>query len=149
MSDDELSHAIRMRVVYDDLPDLIEVETKVVLPGWSAVSRAYTGPTVIVEQADMLQAWCTGRAGESRIEFGGDTGIGWTCLRFYAIDAAGHVVCHLRLATGTATDARDEEAWRLSVEMPTEPGLIERFTSELRHLAESLQGEAVLQGVRR
>ncbi|MCA9285736.1 MAG: hypothetical protein KDA22_10995 [Phycisphaerales bacterium] len=149
MTNDTFSHAIRMRVVYDDV-HLIEIETKLAVPEWSAVSRAYTTPSDVFEQVERLRSWCSYRTGEVRIEFGADTRIGWTCLRFYPIDKAGHVVCQLRLASGhVPSDGRDEEVSRVSIEMHTEPGLIQRFIAELRHLAESLEGEAVLQGLAR
>ncbi len=50
MDDDEpRAPALSLRVVYKDIPDLIELEARVVTGGWSGVARAYTGPGSLVE----------------------------------------------------------------------------------------------------
>ncbi len=136
-----------IRVVYEDLPDLIEIETRVAIEDWSGVATAYMSPDALRCRARALMAWCNEASREITIEAGADTGIGWTVLRFYPVDKSGHTVCHIRLATRrAATNARPEETWRLSVEMPTDPGQIERFARRLLSLSETLDEEAVLQG---
>ena len=52
MSDDPRSPALTIRVVYEDLPDLIEIEARIVFGDWSAVTRAYTGPSSLAEDAE-------------------------------------------------------------------------------------------------
>lgn len=145
--DESQSPSIAIRVVYQDLPDVIQLETRVFAYGWSGVARAYTSPDTLREQADGLAKWSHRPDGELTIEAGADTGIGWLLLRFYPVDMARHPVCHVRLATDSPTEGRPEQVGRLSLEIPTEPGLIERFARELAALAQTLQGEAVLRGV--
>lgn len=145
---DDYKYAIRMRIVYADLPDLIEIETTVKGPEWSGVARAYTSPNAVLKQIQSLKTWCHNPSGTACLEWGADTGIGWACLRFYSVDAAGHLVCHVRLATNARhAHARDEEVWRLAIEIPTEPGLVERFAADLNYLIREMSSEAVLQGI--
>jgi hypothetical protein len=65
-------------------------------------------------------------------------------MRFYVVDGAGHPVCHVTIAT---RNHRPERVSRLSLEVPTELGLIEQFARQLSSLAATGQGEAVLTGL--
>jgi hypothetical protein len=146
VADEELrSPSVTLRVVYDDLPDLIEVEARVVADDWSGVTRAYTAPVSLGEEARGLLAWAERPREEFALEAGADTGIGWLSLRWYAIDRAGHLACHVRIATRAET-SRPESVRRLCLEFSTEPSQVERFARQLASLAESLAGEAVLIG---
>lgn len=137
--------SLELRVVYEDLPDLIEVETRVRAGEWSAQSRAYCSPDVLCENAKQLIAWSLDPQGHFRIEAGADTGIGWLVLDFYTIDSAGHARCAVTLATGgTPRDARPAETWRIAVELKTEPGLIERFGRECLILSRDHSRKATL-----
>ncbi|MBW3542614.1 MAG: hypothetical protein KY476_20315 [Planctomycetes bacterium] len=151
MTEDEFHRpSLSVHVVYDDHPDLIEIETRVGVGHWSEVASAYTSPDLLRDQAHRLLAWSRHPQGEVVVEAGANTGIGWIVLRFGTIDMAGHVVCHVELATGARNPhSRPEVPWRLSIEFPTEPALIERFARHLAALAESLTGVAVLEGVPR
>jgi hypothetical protein len=146
MDDDEpRSPSLTIRVVYDDLPDLIQIEARVVSGDWSGITWAYTGPSSLAEESRGLLAWTECLRGEFTLNAGADTGIGWLQLRWYPVDRAGHLACHVHLAR-QATRDRSESAWRLSLEMPTEPASVERFARRLIAVAETLTGEAVLAG---
>ena len=111
MNDDEPRlPSLTVRVVYEDLPDLIEVEARVVSGEWSGATRAYTGPSSLLEEA---RPPGPDGAPPRRIalDAGADTGIGWFHLRWYPVDRAGHLACHIRLATRSA-GGRPEEVWR-------------------------------------
>jgi hypothetical protein len=145
MADDESPlPALTLRVVYDD-PHLIEVEARVVAGAWSGTTRAYTAPDSLGEAARGLLAWATRPHEQFALEAGSDTGIGWASLRWYMIDRSGHLVCHVQLATASASD-RPEGIHRLALEFPTELGLVERFARQLASVAEARSGEAVLAG---
>lgn len=139
---------IRLRVVYEDLPDLIELAIKVRFRGWSADSRAYADPVAFAEEARRLAEWTSAPDGPVTIECGADTGIGWLVLRFYTVDRAGHVCCALTLATGgQPQNARPESTWRFAIEIPTEAGLVERFACECLALSSDFSRGARLAGV--
>jgi hypothetical protein len=146
MTDDEpRSPFLSVRIVYEDPPDPIEIEARVLFGDWSGMTRAYTGPSSLIEQARGLLAWAARPCEEFKLDAGADTGIGWLQLRWYPIDRAGHLACHVELAT-RATGGRPEEVWRLSVEMPKETGLVERFARQLISIGEAFTGEAMLVG---
>jgi hypothetical protein len=137
--------SLTLRVVYEDLPDLIQVEARVEAAGWSGIAWAYTSPHSLGEEARGLLDWAKRLSGEFTLEAGADTGIGWLSLRWYAIDQAGHLACHVRMATRCDSN-RPESERRLSLEFVTEPSMVERFARQLASLSELLTGEAVLIG---
>lgn len=123
--------SLELRVVYQDLPDMIELEIRVRADDWSASSRAYCSPTFLTDDASKLIAWSRDPRGHFRLEAGANTGIGWLVLDFYTIDGAGHTRCAVTLATGgTSRDSRPAQTWRFAVELIIEPGSIERFGRE-------------------
>jgi len=127
----EPSDFLELCVVYEDLPDLIELGVRVRSGEWSAASTAYTSPSFLAESGKAILHWIKGPQRRLRIEAGADTGIGWMVLDFYTIDSACHARCAVTLATGHGSrDSRPEETSRFAIELPTEIGLIERFAKE-------------------
>lgn len=123
--------SLELRVVYEDLPVMIEVETRVRTCQWSACSYAYCSPDFLSDRGTQLVAWSRDPQGHFQLEAGADTGIGWLVLDFYTIDGAGHTRCAVTLATGgTSRNARPAETWRFAVELITEPWSIEQFGRE-------------------
>jgi hypothetical protein len=135
---------VTLRVVYEDL-HLIEVEARVVAGAWSGITRAYTGAVSLEQAARGLMDWTARPCNECALDAGADTGIGWVSLRWYTVDRAGHVFCHVQIAT-TDESGRPEGVRRLGLEFPTEPALVGRFARQLVALAKSRTGEAVLAG---
>ena len=143
-NDESRSPALSLRVAYDD-PHLIEVAVRVVAGDWSGTTRAYTTPGSLGEGARDLLAWAARPHEQFALEAGSGTGIGWVSLRRCTIDRSGPLVRRVRFATAGASD-RTEGVRRLTLEFPTELGLVERFARQLMSVAESLTGEAVLEG---
>ena len=136
---------IQLRVIDEDLPDLIELAIRVRYGQWAAFSKAYASPSQFADQARSLLDWVSAPNGRAQIEAGADTGIGWMVLTFYTIDRAGHARCAIKLATGERPqDARPEETWRIAIELATELGLIERFARECIALSADFSREARL-----
>jgi hypothetical protein len=126
-------HFLCVRVIYEDLPDLIELSVRVVHGAWSAQSTAYTSPEFFTDSEKLLH-WVEAPDEPFRIEAGADTGIGWMALQFYKIDSAGHARCAVTLATRASSKLRPAETSRFAIELPTELGLIERFAREITAL---------------
>src|SRR5262245_50203906 len=147
MTDEELSPRLTLRVVYHDLPDLVEIEVRVQMRDWSGRARAYTAPGLLRENANSLAEWSYHPVSEFVTEAGADTGIGWVRLRWFCADRAGHLVCHVQVATGYYTSGRPDSGSRFSLEISTEAGLVERFAKQVVAVLEKLDGEAVLEGV--
>ena len=139
---------LQLRVIYEDLPDLIELGIRVIHGEWSAVATAYTSPGFCTETGGELLRWVEAPDQPLRIEAGADTGLGWMVLQFYTIDRAGHARCAITLATKTRTnEPRPAETSRFAIEFPTELGLIERFARECIALGENFKREARLVGL--
>ena len=147
MEHEAYSPTITIRIIYEDLPDLIELQTAVRTVDWRGIATAYVSPAHLCNQAAALAAWSRNPSGECRIEAGSDIGVGKILLRFYTIDIAAHVACQIALSTASYDGCRPETISRLSVEIRTEPALIERFARHLAAVASSLLNEAVLVGV--
>ena len=141
---------ISIAVIYEDAPDLIEIEARVSSYSWNGLARAYAATEMFREQAAALETWCKHLNGEAVIEAGADTGIGWVMLRFSRADMAGHVLCRVTLATGGVTsDHRPEDVWRLALDMPTEIGLVEQFARAMQSAIRTPGSAALLQGTTR
>jgi hypothetical protein len=141
-------HFLQLRVIYEDLPDLIELGVRVIHGEWSAVSTAYASSSFFTENGNKLLRWVEAPERPLRIEAGADTGIGWMLLQFYTINHAGHARCAITLATQTRTDGpRPAETSRFAIELPTELGLIERFARECIVLGGNFKREARLIGL--
>ena len=139
---------LQLRVIYEDMPDLIELGVRVVHGEWSAVATAYTSPSFFIEKGQTLLRWVEAPNEPLRIEAGADTGIGWMLLQFYVIDNAGHARCAITLATKTRTnEPRPAETSRFAIEFPTELGLIERFARECTAISDNFKRQARLVGV--
>ncbi len=141
-------HFLQLRVIYEELPNLIELGIRVIHGEWSAVATAYASPSFLIENGEGLLRWVEAPNEPLRIEAGADTGIGWMVLQFYTIDHAGHARCAITLATKTRTnEPRPAETSRIAVEFPTELGLIERFARECIALSDNFKRDARLIGL--
>ncbi len=134
---------LSIRVIYEDLPDLIEVETRVNAGPWSGVATAYTGPEMLRDAARGLQTWAQRPTGVFVLEAGADIGIGWLRLRCSSVGGRGAIPCQVDLATSSGDPLT---AWRLSLVSPVEAWSLEGFARQLERLAETLEGEAILAG---
>jgi hypothetical protein len=145
MNDVELPHEIAVAVVYAD-EHLIELEAVVGAGHWCGRASAYTVPGDIATFAVALQRFADGAAAEVEFVAGADNGIGLVALRFYRVDRAGRIACHVRLATGNLPkDHRPEEVCRLSIEVRVETWAVLRFARQLGELARTQAGKASLQ----
>jgi hypothetical protein len=141
-------NCLRLRVICEELPNLIELGISVIHGGWSARATAYTSPSFFTENGEKLLRWVRAPNEALRIEAGADTGIGWMALQFYTVDRAGHARCAISLATKTRTnDPRPAETSRFAIELPTELGLIERFARECVALGDDFRLETMLIGL--
>jgi len=141
---------ISVSVIYEDAPDLIEIEARANSFSWNGVARAFAATEMCHQQAVSLENWSKNPREEAKIEAGADTGVGWVVLRFAPTDVPGKLLCRVTLATGGVTsDQRPEEVWRLSLEVPTETRLVEKFAQDLQAAIRNPGTTAVLQGTLR
>jgi hypothetical protein len=138
---------LRVRPIWQDLPDLVELGVSVCYRGWTAESTVYDAPLWLLQCGESLLQWVNAPNRALSIEAGADVGFGWMLLRFYAVDLAMHVACSVDLATVCPLGPPFAQRWRVAIEMATELGLVERFARECIALGRSLEGEARLIGL--
>jgi hypothetical protein len=145
MDDDQLPHEITVAVVYVD-EHLIELEVVVGAGRWCGCASAYTVSEAIATFAGALQRFAEGVDSQAEFVAGADNGGGLVALRFYRVDRAGHVACHVRIAAGRLPqNHRPEEVCRLSIEVAAETWAVVQFARQLGELARTQAGKASLQ----
>lgn len=134
---------LTLRVTYDDLPDMIEIAAELCHGRWSALAEFYVSPKLLSDAASIVE-WS--RSPKAPLQYGSgiDGAAGGFILAFRTVDSAQHVGCAIQLVT---REVSRESAPRISLEMPTELGLVERFGLECVALGRTLRGEARLIGL--
>lgn len=79
-------------------------------------------------------------------EVGEKDGYAYFSMRFYRIDNAGHIGVQIHLEDNVATEYREEEKNKITLELLVEPNAIDNFQRELLTLAEKQEGIATLFG---
>jgi hypothetical protein len=143
MDDIALPHQVSLAIVYVD-EHLIQLEAAVRAGHWSGRARAYTVPESIAAFGIALKRFADAVDAVAEFEAGADTGIGFLAIRFYRVDRAGHIACHVRLATSESNDCRPEEVFRLSIEVRTEAWAVVQFAQQIGEMARTQAGHALL-----
>jgi hypothetical protein len=135
---------VSLAVVYND-EHLLQLEAVVKAGHWRGRARAYTVPNDIATFAVALQQFAGWPAPSAEFVAGAYDGFGLIALRFYRFDRAGHIACHVRLASdGVPNEHRPEEVFRLAMEVKAESWAVGRFGKQLAELARMQSGLAVL-----
>lgn len=139
---------VRLKTVYRDLPDMIEVEVEVCSEGWRGLTFAYVSPQRLLADAERLRIWTHGLKGSCIIGFEQVLeDFGSFCLCFHEIDTWRHLACRVDLGGSCGVGRADTCGRRITLDLRTELCLIDRFLVDLRALAESQSDEATLQGL--
>ncbi len=138
---------LAMRVIFEESPDVIEIETRVVDDDWQGRTTSYGKHGELHDAARKLGIWSARPEGEAIVEIGFETGAGWLRLSFYEIDNAGHLACYIQMSERvTESGPRIAKPSKMALEMRTEAGLIEQFARNLARISEEYP-EAVLNGI--
>jgi hypothetical protein len=137
--------SLTIRIIYEDLPDLIELKAIVKSADWQGSATAYASTAKLGEAAAGLVAWSRDPVGEYKVEAGENPPIRWISLTFIPRDGIGHLECRIALVN-ERPGCRDE-SWRMSTTMRTEPGLVERFAQQLQWLSSGRLSEVTLEGL--
>ena len=135
---------VTFRVVYEDLPDMIELAIDMCHSGWSASAAIYVSPALLANDAAQLIEWSRNPIEPLHFGSGIHPGSGGFVMQFRIVDAAQHVRCLFQLAT---RELNRHAAWQVVIEIPTELGLVERFGQECIALGQTLRGESRLTGL--
>lgn len=136
---------LTIRLVYEDPPDMIQVEIRVSADGWAGVAWAYVAPDMLAQETSGLLEWLERPRGEFAIKAFEDTGDGGMTLRWRVADKAGHLACHVRISD-CPHGTWDEMGRLLNEEILTHPAQADRFARHLRSLANRFVGKVSLEG---
>lgn len=139
MNADEVKHGLAIRVIWLD-EDLVELACSLAYGKFAGESTCYTSSPQLHDFADALSRFSCTAQGQPTFESGLSDGSKACDLRAYAIDRAGHMAVHVRMATDKST-ARPA---RLELEMFVEAWALSQFAEQLRHMARTKTGEAFL-----
>jgi hypothetical protein len=133
MNDIETKPGLALRVVWLD-EDLIELGCNLAYGKFAGESSCYTTSPRLHDFADALSRFSLVPVGEPTFRSGLGDGSKACDLHAYAIDKAGHIAVHVRMATDKPT-RRPQSVARLEVEMLVEPWSLSQFAKELLGMA--------------
>jgi hypothetical protein len=119
---------------------MIEVKCQVILGDWAGVACAYTTLADVQEFSEKFRLCGTTVPWNAEWRM-----IEGNAIRLYSVDRAGHMACHIHLATGSNIGPRPEQVWKLSAEMEVDPAQVLTFADDLAHMV-VINNKAVLCG---
>jgi hypothetical protein len=142
MNNHDTKPRVALRVIWID-DDLIELACSVVSERFAGDATCYTSSEQLHDFAETLSRFCLTAEGEATFESGLGDGSKACNFRAYTTDRAGHMAIHIRLATEKLT-ARPQSIARLELEIPVEAWSLSQFAEQLRQIAKTRTGEALL-----
>jgi hypothetical protein len=124
---------LQVAIVWDDPPDLIELQVRAGNGRFGGDIRAYAAPDAVHALADALDGFprdSTDVREFSLGTFGPDTAGGAASFRFACTDRAGHAAVNLRLESGESPNQPETACFSFEFE----PAALDRFVRELREL---------------
>lgn len=114
----------------------------------------YSGTTEVYETKESLLPFANSldgypfQGGELMHECGKQDSYAFFKMRFYKIGVTGRVGVQINLEGNVATEYREEEKDKLEMELIVEPNAIDSFQKELKKLAMTESGSAILNGIK-
>jgi hypothetical protein len=138
---------LKLEVVWKD-DEMFQLEI-------TASNGHFSGTTKVYEQRHPLYEFAHSLVGYPKTkhdsilcyEAGQKDCYAYFSMRFYMIDDAGHLGVQVTLESNVPTAYRIEEKDKLTLEILTEPGLLDRFVKSLLTLVENEDGQAILEGI--
>jgi hypothetical protein len=139
------ARGVSFEVVYTD-PHLVELVVGVDNGSFSGVARLYTTAAELADAARTIAGFPKARDDAREIRLGAP-GPAWAggvvTLRLVCVDGAGHAFVHAIMEAGEESGGIRQRA---AVAVATEAAAIDDFVRELRSLAATCAGGAVLRG---
>jgi hypothetical protein len=143
---DNLKSFLKLKVIWKD-DDMFELQV-------TASNGRFIGTTEVYDQSRPLYDFANSLIGFPRTsdsvflhEAGEKDSYAYFAMKFYTIDNVGHLGVQVTLESNVSTKRRTEEKDKLSLEILTEPSLLDNFVKSLLILAKDEEGEAILEGV--
>lgn len=110
-------------------------------------TKVYDGNDFLYKFADSLVGFPKTTDSTLFYEAGEKDSYSYFSMRFYSIDNNGHLGVQVKLESNVSTKYRKEEKDKLTLEILTEPCLLDNFVKSLLTLAKEEEGDATLQGL--
>ena len=117
-----------------------------------ASSVDFFGKTEVYDQSESLSKFASTLKGFPNdnktlfYETGQKNSYAYFSMKYYSIGKAGKIGVEIYLESNVATEYRQEEKNQVKLEIIVEPSAIDNFQRELFHLAEKVEGSAILYG---
>lgn len=144
MYNDNRKSFLELKVIWKD-DDMFELKV-------TTSNGRYFGTTEVYDTSDTLTKFATSLfryPTDNSIllhEAGEKDSYAYFSMKFYCIDNAGHIGVQVSLEDNVATEYRQEEKNKVTLEILIEPNAIDDFQKELLSLALNQDGAAVLYG---
>ena len=143
---DNLKSFLKLKIIWKD-DDMFEMQV-------TASNGRFIGTTEVYDQSKPLYDFANSLIGFPRTsdsvflhEAGEKDSYAYFAMKFYTIDNVGHLGVQVTLESNVSTKYRTEEKDKLTLEILTEPSLLDNFVKSLMTLASDEKGEAILEGV--
>ena len=113
---------------------------------FSGTTKVYDGNNLLYKFAESLVGFPKTTDSNLLYEVGEKDSYSYFSMRLYPIDNIGHLGVQVTLESNVATKYRQEEKDKLTLEILTEPTLLDNFIRSLLALAKNEQRQAILQG---
>ncbi len=144
MDIDNRKSFLELKVIWKD-DDMFELKV-------TASNERFFGTTEVYDTSDSLTSFAKSLIGYPTDdktlvhEAGEKNSYAYFSMKFYCIDKAGHIGVQINLEENVATEYRQEEKDKLTLEIVVEPNAIDNFQKQLIHLAVNQEGVATLYG---
>jgi hypothetical protein len=142
MNADETKPGLAIRVIWLD-EDMVELACSLAHGKFAGEATCYTTSPQLHDFADALSRFSRTAEGQPTFESSLSDGSKACRFRAYTIDKAGHMAVHVRMLNNETT-TRPESVARLEVEMLVEAWSLSEFAEQLRQIARTRTGEAML-----
>jgi hypothetical protein len=142
-----LKSFLKLEVIWKD-DDMFELEITASNGQFSGTTKVYDGNNSLYNFANSLVGFPKTNDSVLFYEAGRKDSYSYFAMKFYAIeiDTVGHLGVQVALEANVPTKYRTEEKDKLTLEILTEPSLLDSFVKSLVWLAQREEGQAILEG---
>jgi hypothetical protein len=141
-----LNSFLKLKVVWKD-DDMFELEVAASNGKFSGTTKVYDVSNLLYDFANSLAGFPKTHDSTLVYEAGEKDGYAYFAMKFYTIDNIGHLGVQITLESDVSTN-RIEAKNKLTLEILTEPGLVDSFVKSLSTMAKREEGQAILEGLR-
>ena len=124
--------------------DMVELRIELGHAGFSGHTLIYTSAIALNEVADSLQRFDPTTQQDVAFSLGFEDGSRQLRVKVYPFGRAFHLAAAVALSADVVSHGQPHGVWRVQVEMETELSLLDRFAADLRGIARTYTGRAVL-----